>query len=142
MREALAAHLAAYPAQAGDARMGHPEGKPDHVSSGGDHSARQSALRRNNFNAQVWEPALKAADVAVGTGDNGCHALRHFFASVLLDAGESIKAVSDYLGHADPGFTLRTYTHLMPTSDERTRQAVDAALSGYNVVTSAAIREV
>ena len=31
-------------------------------------------------------------------------------ASVLLDAGESIKALSEYLGHSDPGFTLRTYT--------------------------------
>ena len=53
------------------------------------------------------------------------HALRHHYASVLLDAGESIKAVSEYLGHADAGFTLRTYTHLMPASDERTRKAVD-----------------
>jgi hypothetical protein len=48
------------------------------------------------------------------------HALRHFYASVLLDAGESIK----------PGFTLRTYTHLLPTSEQRTRQAVDRALTG------------
>ncbi|BCJ33337.1 hypothetical protein Athai_08400 [Actinocatenispora thailandica] len=31
------------------------------------------------------------------------HALRHFYASVLLDAGESIKALSSYLGHADGG---------------------------------------
>jgi site-specific recombinase XerD len=27
------------------------------------------------------------------------HALRHFYASVLLEAGESIKALSAYLGH-------------------------------------------
>jgi hypothetical protein len=27
----------------------------------------------------------------------------HFYASVLLDAGESIKARSEYLGHSDPG---------------------------------------
>jgi integrase len=52
------------------------------------------------------------------TRDDGMRALRHFFASVLLDAGESIKAVADYLGHSDPGFTLRTYTHLMPNSTE------------------------
>ncbi|MFI7113617.1 hypothetical protein ACIBK9_45390 [Nonomuraea sp. NPDC050227] len=38
------------------------------------------------------------------------HALRHFYASVLPDAGENIKALSEYLGHHDPGFTLRTYT--------------------------------
>ncbi len=48
------------------------------------------------------------------------HALRHHHASVLLHAGESIKAVSEYLGHADTGFTLRTDTHLMPSSAERT----------------------
>ncbi|MFF8293009.1 tyrosine-type recombinase/integrase [Streptomyces sp. NPDC016309] len=54
------------------------------------------------------------------------HALRHFCASVLLDAGESIKALSEYLGHHGPGFTLRTYTHLMPSSQTRTRAAVDA----------------
>ncbi len=140
VREALAAHLAAYPAQPVSLGWDSPEGKPivvDLVVT----TPQGSALRRNTFNPQVWTPALKAAHVE-RSRDNGCHALRHFFASVLLDAGESIKAVSDYLGHADPGFTLRTYTHLMPTSDERTRQAVDAALSGYNVVTSAAIREV
>lgn len=38
-----------------------------------------------------------------------------------LDAGESIQALSSYLGHSDPGFTLRTYTHLMPSSEGRTR---------------------
>ncbi|MDQ0713473.1 integrase [Streptomyces luteogriseus] len=54
------------------------------------------------------------------------HALRHFYASVLLDAGESIKALSLYLGHSDPGFTLRVYTHLMPSSETRTRKAISA----------------
>ncbi len=56
------------------------------------------------------------------------HALRHFYPSVLLDAGESIKAVSEYLGHSDPGLTLRVYAHLMPSSQERTRKAVDRGL--------------
>lgn len=59
------------------------------------------------------------------------HALRHYHASVLLDAVENIKAVSKYLGHSNPCFTLRTYTHLMPASGERTRQAVDAAMGCY-----------
>jgi integrase len=57
------------------------------------------------------------------------HARRHFYASTLLDAGESIKALANYLGHADPGFTLRTYTHLMPSSEERTRKAIDQAFA-------------
>ncbi|MFF8857500.1 hypothetical protein ACF08Z_20425, partial [Streptomyces althioticus] len=49
---------------------------------------------------------------------------------VLLDAGESIKAVSEYLGHSDPGLTLRVYAHIMPSSQERTRKAVDSVLGG------------
>ncbi|MFS8099383.1 tyrosine-type recombinase/integrase [Lentzea alba] len=49
------------------------------------------------------------------------HALRHFYASVLLDAGESIKALAEWLGHADPAFTMRVYTHLLPSSSDRTR---------------------
>ncbi|GAA3141734.1 hypothetical protein GCM10010521_30440 [Streptomyces rameus] len=39
-----------------------------------------------------------------------------------------------YLGHSDPGLTLRVYAHLMPSSQERTRKAVaavfDTARSG------------
>lgn len=27
----------------------------------------------------------------------------------------------------DPGFTLRTYTHLMPNSQDRARKAIDSA---------------
>ncbi|MEX0659461.1 MAG: hypothetical protein WD080_10040, partial [Egibacteraceae bacterium] len=49
--------------------------------------------------------------------------------SVLLEEGVNIRALADYLGHADPGFTLRTYTHLMPASADRARQAIDAAFS-------------
>lgn len=45
--------------------------------------------------------------------------------SVLLSQGVSIKELADYLGHADPGFTLRTYTHLVPSSYERARAALD-----------------
>ncbi|MFI6178547.1 hypothetical protein ACIA8R_23650 [Nonomuraea sp. NPDC051191] len=61
--------------------------------------------------------------------EHGMHALQHFYASVLLDAGENIKALIEYLGHHDPGFTLRTYTHLMPSSQDRTRNAVTAVFA-------------
>ncbi|MFE1945482.1 tyrosine-type recombinase/integrase [Streptomyces massasporeus] len=87
-------------------------------------SAEGLALNRNRFNDRVWRPALRTAGVDVDRS-NGMHALRHFYASVLLDVGESIKALSEYLGHHDPGFTLRTYTHLMPSSETPTRAAVD-----------------
>ncbi|MGH9226493.1 MAG: hypothetical protein ACRD2W_22495, partial [Acidimicrobiales bacterium] len=35
----------------------------------------------------------------------------------------------EYLGHADPGFTLRVYAHLFPASEDRARKAVEAAFS-------------
>jgi integrase len=83
-------------------------------------------IDRNHYNPYVWKPALREAGVEP-TRENGMHALRHHYASVLLEGGVSIRAVAAYLGHADPGFTLRTYTHLMPTSEDRTRSVVDDA---------------
>jgi hypothetical protein len=83
---------------------------------------------RNYVNVFVWKPALQQAGV-LATRENGMHALRHYFASVLLEDGVSIKALAEYLEHADPGFTLRTYTHLMPASEDRMRKVVDRALA-------------
>ena len=87
---------------------------------------------RSSLNEDHWKPALAKAGVIpkarsreyVAARDHGMHALRHFYASVLLDAGESIKAVSEYLGHSDPGLTLKVYAHLMPTSRARARAAI------------------
>jgi integrase len=39
------------------------------------------------------------------------HDLRHTFATMALQSGVDIRTVSGMLGHSDPGFTLRTYTH-------------------------------
>jgi integrase len=41
------------------------------------------------------------------------HTFRHTCASLLFNSGRNIKQVQEWLGHADPGFTLRTYVHLM-----------------------------
>ncbi len=108
---ALAEHLRQYPAGEDGLIFTSRQGKP---------------LDRNYINSHIWKPALKRSGVEP-TRDNGMHALRHAYASVLLDAGESIKAVADYLGHTDPGFTLRVYTHLLPASEDRTRRAIDSA---------------
>ncbi|MFE0272022.1 tyrosine-type recombinase/integrase [Streptomyces sp. NPDC058992] len=96
-------------------------------------------IRVSYFNDFMWKPALAAVGIIPepeaggrypSAPEHGMHALRHFYASVLLDAGENIRALSQYLGHADPGFTLRTYTHLMPSSEGRTRKAVDTLFKG------------
>ncbi|MGI5519337.1 tyrosine-type recombinase/integrase [Micromonospora sp. CA-259024] len=87
-------------------------------------TTRRKPINRCWFDAKAWRPAVTAAGI-VPSRSTGMHALRHFYASALLDAGESIKALASYLGHSDPGFTLRVYTHLMPASEERTRNAID-----------------
>lgn len=56
--------------------------------------------------------------------------MRHYYASVLLAGGVDIKALSEYLGHHDPGFTLRIYAHLMPSAEGRARKAIEDALAG------------
>jgi hypothetical protein len=56
------------------------------------------------------------------------HALRHYYASLLIRHGESVKTVQARLGHASATETLDTYSHLWPDSDDRTREAIDAVL--------------
>ncbi|MFG2822643.1 tyrosine-type recombinase/integrase [Kitasatospora sp. NPDC048365] len=100
--------------------------------------AKGKPYNRSVFNQGTWKRALVHAGVIPPrvTGsqyfeaapDDGMHALRHAYASAQLEGGTSIKALAVYLGHSDPGFTLRTYTHLMPSSEGRSRSATDAFL--------------
>lgn len=120
---AIAAHLRARPARPVTLPWDTPGGTPTTVNLIVP-SARGLAIAANDFNRNTWKRALDAAGVPNDRYENGMHELRHFFASSLLDQGESIKAVAEWLGHTDPAFTLATYTHLMPNSDERTKSAI------------------
>jgi integrase len=67
----------------------------------------------------LW-PATAAAGLVVDGDDEESepfpvtfHTFRHTCASLLFEHGRNIKQVQEWLGHADPGFTLRTYVHLM-----------------------------
>ncbi|UCG12017.1 MAG: site-specific integrase, partial [Deltaproteobacteria bacterium] len=42
------------------------------------------------------------------------HDLRHTYATLRVAKGDNIVDVSNQLGHHDPGFTLRAYTHWLP----------------------------
>jgi integrase len=127
LREAIEAYLDVFSPRAVTLPWDLPTGNP--ITTALILTGREStALNRNYFNSHIWKPALAAVGIPT-TRDNGCHALRHFYASVLLDGGESIKTVSERLGHSDPAFTLRTYTHLMPTGESRTKAVIDAAFN-------------
>jgi integrase len=135
---ALAAHITQRPPVEITLPWKTPEGPPV-TATLMFYSRERKALNRNYFNMYLWKPALVTAGIIPErqpgerfkeSREHGMHALRHYYASVLLDAGENIKALAEYLGHSDPGFTLRTYTHLMPNSQARARKAIDCALSG------------
>lgn len=56
------------------------------------------------------------------------HALRHHFATMLLDAGTPVNTVQRTLGHADASTTLRIYGH---RTDEGEQKMLEAAKSVF-----------
>jgi integrase len=84
-------------------------------------------VKSRSYSETVWKPALVKANLIpepvndrrgrhryVTTRKEGVHQLRHYYASVMLAGGVSIKELAEYLGHSDPGFTLRVYAHMLP----------------------------
>lgn len=84
------------------------------------HDEDGSPIGRNRF-GDIWRE--------MRTGVTVYHDLRHTFASTLLSSGVSIKAVADWLGHANATVTLTTYAHLMPVDEDRARGVLDRAFS-------------
>ncbi len=72
----------------------------------------------------MWRRAQESA----GLDRTVFHSLRHYYASLLIRHGESVKVVQERLGHASASETLDTYSHLWPDSDDRTREAIDGVL--------------
>lgn len=75
--------------------------------------------------AKAWNKAAAAAGVSATP-----HALRHYYASIQIRGGQSIKVLQGLLGHKSATETLDTYGHLMGDEDDRSRELVDLALSG------------
>lgn len=73
-----------------------------------------------------WYAACSRAGISKDR--SGFHHPRHTYASNLLASGLDIRQVSEYLGHSDPGFTLRTYCHLLPSAREAARRVIDQML--------------
>ena len=98
------------------------------------HSAVSSkAPTLSSFYNNVWAKWVRP--LGLGKDIGSPHALRHFYASVLIRQGVDIRTVQEALGHASASITLDKYAHLMPGSDGAIRDAFDARFTpGLRVV--------
>ena len=81
-------------------------------------------LRRQNWRRRVWAPALARAGLPYFRS----YDLRHTCATLLLYEGRALNEVAEHLGHADPGFTARTYAHVMRDASRRRRVPIAQAI--------------
>lgn len=74
---------------------------------------RSGRVRRHHVNEQSLQKRVKEVARQAGiVKDVGCHALRHTFATQLLEGGYDIRTVQELLGHADVSTTM-IYTHVL-----------------------------
>jgi len=71
-------------------------------------SATGAPLDPDNWYKRAFAPLIKRARLR----PIGLHALRHTYASLLINGGESIKYVSKQLGHPSIQISADTYGHL------------------------------
>lgn len=135
--DALAAHLAAFPAvclACGGAEDDH--GVPgsgagprhgSHAFEGLVFSTEDARPVTRNNAGHIWRRSAARAGFRPGTR-SGWHLLRHYYASTLIRRGLSPVAVAKRLGDT-PKTVMATYAHLFHDDDERTRRAVEEAWS-------------
>ena len=107
----------------------HLAGFPVLVTTGLDglliRNSRGGPVWPRSFHARIWRQATQAA----GLPGVRFHDLRHFYASALIAAGESVTTVQAALGHASAVETLEVYAGLWPDRDPALRAAIDDLLT-------------
>jgi integrase len=103
---------------------------PVFVTSAGRPRSRDN-LRKNVVEAAVAQANRLVAEGGLQPLPLGItpHKLRHTFASILVAIGKDPTYVMQQLGHTDPAFTLRVYSHVMRRSDKE-RQELKTLVEG------------
>ncbi|WP_289022594.1 integron integrase [Desulfobacter postgatei] len=87
---------------------------------------RSGKTRRHHIHENGLQKAIKnAAQQANITKRVNCHALRHSFATHLLESGYDIRTVQELLGHADVSTTM-IYTHVLNRGGKGVKSPLDA----------------
>jgi integrase len=80
----------------------------------------------DNFRHRVWSKLLTKA----GFRQIRIHDLRHTFASLLIQQGESLAYVKDQMGHHSIRVTVDVYGHLVPGGNKAAVDKLDDQNSG------------
>ncbi len=127
----LAAHLSQYPAGPDGLIFTTATGLPVHPIRFGEAWTDAEIRLWSGIPGRISHDRRQAFNEAHPDGHgHRFHELRHFYVSVLVADGASIRVIQARIGHA-PGSpeTLKTYAHLWPEDEDRTRAAIDAALT-------------
>ena len=84
-------------------------------------------LSRTSFNP-MWRRAWAAAGVEAAEQVNGFHVCRHSAASAWLSGGLNIAKVAKFLGDT-VAVVSKTYSHFLPSDDDRARAIMDEHFS-------------
>src|SRR5215217_1132336 len=79
----------------------------------------------SNFYKWTWKPALRRAGLPEMLTP---HQLRHGTASMLLNQNVPVPVVSKYLGHVNPGITMKVYAHVFDGTSGIAASGIDEAL--------------
>ncbi len=91
-----------------------------------------------NFVAGAWFPLMKEAGLIdrVAKGSKTVekaryspYALRHYYASKLIEKGRDFKSIQTALGHSRIEITFNTYGHLIRGNEEAHREAAENLIS-------------
>ena len=80
------------------------------------------------MDARAVTRAYHAARKSAGLPDQPWHALRHYAATTLLEAGADLFVVSAILGHASIATTANVYGHVRPSQMRHSADLMDAAM--------------